>query len=200
MLFTVNNEVPDGFEPIILRVNHFNPHTAKKFAEGVSRARENKQPFLPIVIDSYGGEVYALMSMIDTLDMCTMPIVTVVQGKAMSCGAVLFTFGSKGMRFIGPNATLMLHDVAITGYKDEKTHEATATAQEIDRINKILWQRMEKNIGKPKNFLWKKAHENGRADLYIDADTAGQWGIASKKGIPRWDIQISMNHHLLFPE
>ena len=78
--------------PIIIRVNKFNDESAKKFSSEMALAHNTGQSIIPIVIDSYGGEVYSLMAMISAIKDAEMPVATIVEGKAMSCGAVLFTF------------------------------------------------------------------------------------------------------------
>ena len=98
--------------PIIVRVNKFDEESSKKFASEVAQAHNTGQKVIPIVIDSYGGQVYSLMTMIAAIKDAELPIATIVEGKAMSCGAVLLTFGDEGMRFADPNATVMIHDVS----------------------------------------------------------------------------------------
>ena len=90
----------------------FDEKSAQEFSEKMSDAHNTGQPVIPIVIDSYGGQVYALMTMISAIKHSEVPIATIVEGKAMSCGAVLFTFGETGMRYMDPDATLMIHDVS----------------------------------------------------------------------------------------
>ena len=76
--------------PVIIRVNKFDEDAAKKFDEQISLAHNTGQKVIPVVIDSYGGQVYSLMSMISAIKHADLPIATIVEGKAMSCGAVLF--------------------------------------------------------------------------------------------------------------
>ena len=98
--------------PIIIRLTKFDEATAKAFSSAIMKAQNTGQPVLPIIIDSYGGQVYSLMSMISDIKHSKIPIATIVQGKAMSCGAILFSFGTDGYRFMDPHATLMIHDVS----------------------------------------------------------------------------------------
>jgi len=89
--------------PIIIHVNEFNDKSAKEFSQSMAIAHNTGQKVIPIVIDSYGGEVYSLMNMISEIKSATLPVATIVQGKAMSCGAVLFTFGTEGKRYMDPD-------------------------------------------------------------------------------------------------
>ena len=44
--------------PIIIRVNKFTEDSAKKFHNEMARAHSTGQKIIPVVIDSYGGQVY----------------------------------------------------------------------------------------------------------------------------------------------
>ena len=79
--------------PVIIRVNKFDEDAAKKFDQEMAQAHNTGQKVIPVVIDSYGGQVYSLMSMIGSIKNSELPIATIVEGKAMSCGAILFSFG-----------------------------------------------------------------------------------------------------------
>ena len=81
--------------PIIIRVNEFDEDSAKEFAQQMSSAQSSGQSIIPVIIDSYGGQVYSLMSMIGNIKSSKIPVATIVEGKAMSCGAILFSFGTQ---------------------------------------------------------------------------------------------------------
>ena len=98
--------------PVVIRVKKFDESAAKAFSEKMSKAHNTGQPVVPVIIDSYGGQVYSLMSMISDIMHARIAVATIVQGKAMSCGALLFSFGKEGMRYMDPDATLMIHDVS----------------------------------------------------------------------------------------
>ena len=106
--------------PIIIRVNKFDETAANKFHQQIAQAHNTGQSVIPVVIDSYGGQVYSLMSMVAAIETSEIPVATIVEGKAMSCGAVLLTCGEEGMRFADPNATIMIHDVSSGGWGNER--------------------------------------------------------------------------------
>ena len=118
--------------PIIIRVNKFDEEAAKKFDHEIAIAHNTGQKVIPVVIDSYGGQVYSLMSMIGSISGSELPVATIVEGKAMSCGAILFSFGEQGLRFMDPNATLMIHDVS-SGMLG-KVEELKADVQEAESV------------------------------------------------------------------
>ena len=132
--------------PVIIRVNKFTEDSAKEFHTKIAIAHNTGQKIIPVVIDSYGGQVYSLMSMISAIKNSEIPVATIVEGKAMSCGAILFSFGEEGLRFMDPNATLMIHDVS--SMTIGKIEEIKASAEESDRLNKKVYTMMARNCGK----------------------------------------------------
>lgn len=102
--------------PVIIRLSKFDESNAKAFSAAMMKAQNTGQPVVPVIIDSYGGQVYSLMSMISDIKNSRIPVATIVQGKAMSCGAILFSFGTDGYRYMDPDATLMIHDVSSMGW------------------------------------------------------------------------------------
>ena len=64
--------------PVIVRVNKFDEKSAKEFHESVAQAHNTGQKVIPITIDSYGGQVYSLMSMISAIKHSELPVSTFV--------------------------------------------------------------------------------------------------------------------------
>ena len=71
------------------------------------------------------------MSMIAAIKASNIPVATIVQGKAMSCGAILASFGEEGLRFMDKDATMMIHDVS--SYAFGKIEDLKANAREAER-------------------------------------------------------------------
>ena len=181
-------------DPIIIRVNKFDEESAKEFTDAMSRAQNTGQTVIPIVIDSYGGQVYSLMSMIAAIKASRVPVATIIEGKAMSCGAILFSFGSEGKRYMDPDATLMIHDVSSGAWG--KVEEIKADAKEVERLNKKVYEMMARNCGKPSDYFLKLVHEKGHADWYLDANDAKGHNLANELRIPTLTCKIDLNYTL----
>lgn len=184
-------EVELRHNPVIIRVNKFDEESAKEFATQVSLAHNTGQNVIPIVIDSYGGQVYSLMSMIAAIKNAELPVATIIEGKAMSCGAVLFTFGEEGMRFMDKDATLMIHDVSSAQWG--KVEEIKASAAETERLNKKIYTMMARNCGHEDNFFLDSVHERGRADWYLTAQEAKKLKIANQIRVPKLTVSVGVD-------
>ena len=180
--------------PVIITVNEFTEESALKFRSQMCEAMNSGQKIIPVVIDSYGGQVYSLMSMIASINASPIPVATIVQGKAMSCGAILSTFGSDGLRFIDKDATLMIHDVSSFAFG--KIEELKADAREAERLNKKVYQMMARNCGKPEDYFTKIIHDKGHADWFLDADEAIEHGICQHKRIPELKVNVVIDRDI----
>jgi len=177
--------------PIIIRVNKFDEEAAKKFQQEVAAAHNTGQKVIPVVIDSYGGQVYSLMAMISAIKHSEIPVATIVEGKAMSCGAVLLTFGEDGMRFADPDATIMIHDVSSGGFG--KVEEIKASAKEADRLDEKIFTMMARNCGKKDDYFKKKVFSKKHADWFMDATEAKKHGMVNQIRVPKLNISVDVN-------
>lgn len=178
--------------PVVIRVNNFNDEAVKEFIEQYEKCLITGQPFIPILIDSYGGQVYSLLAMISIIKNASLPVITVVQGKAMSCGAILFGMGSQ--RYMAENSTLMLHDVSSLSYG--KVEEIKSDAKECERLNNIIFSQLAKNCGHASDYFTNIIHTKGRADWYLDNKEAKKHRLCTHVGVPRLEVKVSVDYQL----
>ena len=179
--------------PIIICVNDFTEENANQFIKEIGLAHNTGQPIIPVVIDSYGGDVYALSRMIDAIKNSTLPVATIVEGKAMSCGAILMTYGTKGYRYCNGDATVMMHDISTHSFG--KIEELRSSLQETDRLqNKILTE-VDLNCNQEKGYFNNVIHSKGRADWFINPQDALAIGMCDKLGNPnlKIDFRVDIN-------
>ncbi|UTT61939.1 ATP-dependent Clp protease proteolytic subunit [Microcella humidisoli] len=72
-------------------------------------AAEDSEKDIYLYINSPGGSITAGMAIYDTMQFVPNDIVTVGIGMAASMGQLLLTAGTKGKRYITPNARVLLH-------------------------------------------------------------------------------------------
>lgn len=183
--------------PVMIRVNSFNEEAAADFAAKMGAAQNTGQAVIPVVIDSYGGQVYSLMSMIASIKASKVPVATIVEGKAMSCGVILASCGAKGKRYISEDATLMIHDVSSGAFG--KNSEIQASADETARLNKKIYEILADNSDKTVKWFQNQIMERGRADWFVEPESAIDIGICDKIGIPSLDINVSVDIKFLEP-
>lgn len=172
--------------PKILIVNSFDEDAAKSFLQGFINAINTGQSILPVIVDSYGGEIYSLLKMIDVINDSKIPVATVAMGKAMSCGAILLACGSKGHRYASKNSTIMLHDAS--GGDVGKTSDVAVSAEELKRLNNKIWSFLDERSGKEPGFFKSLIHNNDHSDLFLTPEKALELGLIDHIGVPKTKI------------
>ncbi len=98
---------------------------------------------------------------------------------AASMAAVLLSSGTKGKRYVLPNAEVMIHQVM--GGAEGQASDIAISAKHIlrtkDNLNKIL----SKNTGKPVDQVEKDSDR----DNYMTADEAKKYGLIDEVVKPK---------------
>jgi ATP-dependent Clp protease, protease subunit len=176
--------------PIVARVNKFDEEGAKLLAADVSAAHESGQTVLPVLIDSYGGQVYSLLEMISLLQSSRLPVITVCEGKAMSCGACLFGFGKE--RYMSEHATLMIHPVS--NWSHGKVEDIKADAKETERLNKLIFTMLSKQLGHRDDYFLKLIDEKKQAEWYLTSKDAKKHNLCTHVGVPELKVEVKVEY------
>jgi ATP-dependent Clp endopeptidase proteolytic subunit ClpP len=175
--------------PVVITVNEFNEKSALKFREDFSRAINTGQKIIPLVLDTWGGEVYSLMNMMSIIKSSTIPVATIGVSKSMSCGSVLLSCGAEGHRYCDQFSTVMLHDVS-TGYRG-KIEDIKASAAEGNRLNEFIFKQMAVNVGKEPEYFLKLIHEAGHADIFWSAEECKKHNLINHIRAPNFKVKLS---------
>jgi ATP-dependent Clp protease protease subunit len=169
----------ERYEDVI--VNSFNEESARQFRKQVMM-RNSQDPNMPIVvyIDSYGGYLDSLNSMLETIGQVSNPIITVCIGKAMSCGAVLLAAGDH--RFCGKFSRVMIHQS--TGGDIGPVEGLQKNVDECKRVNDMFMSFLAKRCSKSLSELKQIIKDNESRDFYLDADQSKKFGIVDFVGTP----------------
>jgi ATP-dependent Clp protease protease subunit len=181
-------------QPTIIRVTDFNEKGYGEFLTAFQQCIDSRQGVIPINIDSYGGHVYSLLGMLELIKCSPVPVATYVASKAMSCGAVLFSAGTPGYRFIAPTAHVLVHQVS--GGAFGKVEDVEVSAVHMTALNKQLMGILSKNCGHDANYFTRELLKNGNADLYYTPKEAVKHGIANVIKTPLFQVEVSTNFSL----
>jgi len=93
-----------------------------------------------LYINSPGGLVDQTLAIYDTMQLVGCKIATYCIGQAASGAAVILMAGTKGKRFILPNAKVMLHQPygGITGQAEDIRIQAEEVLRDKQRLNEII--------------------------------------------------------------
>ena len=178
-------------EPITIRVNKFDEEAVAHFDNDFEEAINTGQPVIPILVDSFGGSSYGVIGMINLIETSPVPVATILLSKAMSAGAILFSFGTEGYRFMHPDASMMIHDVAsMTGGKIE---DINADTHNMNEMNQRIYKRMSLHLGHKADYLGNLIKEHNHVDWFLNAKDAKKHNIANHLKIPNYNIEIGLN-------
>jgi len=137
---------------------------------------ENEDPKkdIQLYINSPGGSVSAMLAMIDTMNHVKPDVSTVCVGSAASAGAWLLSSGTKGKRFILPNAEVMIHQPL--GGAQGQASDIEISARHILSLKERMAKMMAKNTGKP----LKEVEKDIDRDFFMTADEAVKYGLVDK--------------------
>ena len=190
------NSIPDLVRQIegkyiTVYVNKFTQESAKSFYDDFRLAQAQNQAIVPVIIDSYGGAVDALLSMVDVVLNYPGKIATIAMGKAMSCGSGLLACGSPGMRYASPNSRIMVHNVSSVAFG--KVPEMVVDVEEAKRLQKLVFQIMAKRCGQPKDYFLDLIKEAGNMDIFMTPETAVKHKIIDHIKIPSFKVDVAIN-------
>lgn len=176
-------------EPRTVWVTEFDSESARKFSEEMHQAHTTGQTVIPVIVDSYGGDTYSLMSMVAEIAASELPVATIARGKAMSAGCVLVSAGTPGYRYADPECTFMLHEVSSATWG--KVEDVKSDAYETQRINRRMLDLMDKYCNQESGYFHNLIHQNSHADLYFTAKQALKHGIVDRVKIPQLTVEVN---------
>ena len=124
-----------------------------------------------LYINSPGGSITAGMAIYDTMQYVPNDIVTVGIGMAASMGQLLLTAGTKGKRYITPNARVLLHQPH-GGFGGTSSDIQTQAALILD-MKKRLAEITAAQTGK----TVEQINEDGDRDRWFNAQEALEYGF-----------------------
>jgi ATP-dependent Clp protease protease subunit len=129
---------------------------------------------ISLYINSPGGVITAGMAIYDTMNFVKSDVSTICMGMAASMAAFLLSSGTKGKRYILPNADVMIHQ-PLGGAEGQAT-DIKIASDRILRLRNKLNNILAKNTGKS----LKKIEKDTERDNYLSADDALEYGIVDK--------------------
>lgn len=128
---------------------------------------------ITMYVNSPGGSVTAGLSIVDTMNLISAPVSTVVIGLAASMGTLIASSGEKGKRFITTNAEYLIHQpMGGTGAGTQET-DMTITANHLTKTRETLTKILADNSGKTPDEIAKDIER----DNWLSAQQAIDYGF-----------------------
>lgn len=171
--------------------------TSIYFKKQLEAINNNYQKVIPIMINSTGGDLDALVAMTNALKMSRKKIVTMCDGNAFSAAAVLFCYGNE--RYACENCRFMIHDAASTLSGTLSKEEFKSESKELDIINKTIYEEASLRLGLHKNFFLKILKKNKNQDVYLSTMEAMKIKIVQYIGLPTFKTHIKISQDIIHP-
>jgi ATP-dependent Clp protease protease subunit len=137
-------------------------------------ASEDPKKDIQLYINSPGGVVSAGLAVLDTMNHIKPDVATVCVGMAASAAGVILAAGTKGKRFVLPNAEVMIHQP--WGGAQGQATDIEITAKHIvatrERLNKILAKATGQSLA--------KIEKDVERDYFMSAEEAKKYGIVDE--------------------
>jgi ATP-dependent Clp protease protease subunit len=162
-------------ERIIFLGEDVNEHTASLVvAQLLFLEADDPSKDIKLYINSPGGTIYDGLAIYDTIQHLKCDVQTYGMGLQASMGAFILSSGTKGKRFLLPNATVMIHQPS-AGTRGKVT-DMEIDLKEGLRLKKRLTEILAKNCGKTYTELEKDQDR----DYWMSADEAKKYGLVDE--------------------
>jgi ATP-dependent Clp protease, protease subunit len=169
--FILNTDVsPNSVETLIKEIHEINRYDEEQEKKVVGYKRKP----IEIVVNTYGGSVYDGYALVSEILMSKTPVHTILQGKAMSMGFIIFLAGHK--RIMTQFATLMYHEISTFEWNDITAIKRSV--EEAERLQRLY----DDYVLKRTNLLQEKLDDvkEKRMNWFIGADEAKKLGITDE--------------------
>ncbi len=135
---------------------------------------ENPKKEINMYINSPGGVVTSGMAIYDTMQFIRPAVATLCFGQAASMGSLLLTAGEKDMRFVLPNARIMLHQPS-GGFQGQAS-DIERHAQDIIKLKRRLNEIYVKHTGRDYETIERTLDR----DHFMSAQESLEFGLIDK--------------------
>ncbi|MCE5294299.1 MAG: ATP-dependent Clp protease proteolytic subunit [Chlamydiales bacterium] len=140
---------------------------------------EDPKKDIHLYLNSPGGYLTAGLAIYDTMQYLGCNVNTYCIGQVASMGAVLFSAGTKGRRFVLPNSRIMMHQPSggMGGTAADMALQAKEIIFQKQRLNEILSKNTGQSIA--------RIREDSERDFFLSAEEAVAYGIADEVLVPK---------------
>ncbi|WP_027216821.1 ClpP family protease [Butyrivibrio fibrisolvens] len=124
-----------------------------------------------LYFNSFGGSVYDMWLLVDSIMASRTPVYTYCTGYAMSAAFIIFLAGHK--RFMSPHATLMYHQIYC--WRSGKYQDLVDDREQTDHLNEMIEDFVVERTGLTKDDLLNIREK--KRDTYFSAKEAEELKI-----------------------
>jgi ATP-dependent Clp protease protease subunit len=146
---------------------------------------EDPERDIRLYINSPGGDIYALLSIYDTMQYVRNDVSTTVMGMAASAAAVILAAGTRGKRFALPNSRVLIHQPR--GQAGGQAADIEIWAREVLGLRSRLDEILAAHTGQ----AIEKIKKDTDRDFIMTADQAKEYGMVDEVITARKLVELS---------
>ena len=131
---------------------------------------------IQLYINSPGGSVTDGLGIYDIMQFVKCDVATTCIGMAASMGSLLLCAGTKGKRYVLPNARVMIHQPLISGGLSGQASDIEIHAKELIKTKEHLTKIYEHHTGQDYEILEKHMDR----DYFLSAGDAKEFGLVDQ--------------------
>jgi ATP-dependent Clp protease, protease subunit len=135
---------------------------------------QDKTKDIKLYVNSPGGSVTAGLAIYDAMQLMKCDVSTICVGMAASMASVLLAAGTKGKRFVLPNAEVMIHQVM--GGAEGQASDIEISARRILKLK----EKMNRILAQHSGQKFEKVTKDSDRDYFMSAEEAVEYGLADK--------------------
>jgi ATP-dependent Clp protease protease subunit len=138
--------------------------------------REDPENEIRLYLHSPGGVVYSGLAIFDAMQLVRAPVSTICVGMAASFATVLLAAGTKGKRYVLPNATVHMHQPLLAQGLSGQASDMEIQAKEILRLRDIVNGIFVRHTGQDLERIMRDSDR----DTFFNAEQAVAYGLADE--------------------
>ena len=138
-------------------------------------ASEDSTKDITMYINTPGGSVTSMWSIIDAMNLVKPDVSTIVIGMAASAGSLILANGAKGKRMALPHAEVMIHQPSINSIGGQAS-DVEIAARNILKTKRLGAQFIADKTGQ----TFERVERDMDRDNYLSAEEAIEYGIIDR--------------------
>jgi ATP-dependent Clp protease protease subunit len=165
----------------VIWVDEFNTETAKEFVKNLILLESNPEVSdIFVHITSFGGGVFAMLSMVESVLACKKPVHTIGSGICASAAATLLACGT-GTRWLAKNSYLHIHHIHSLNAGDLPSQKQEIKQTEI--VEAKMFEIMTKRSKMTASQLVRKLRGEEK-EWQLTAKEAKEYNFIDQIGLP----------------
>ncbi|MBO7210505.1 MAG: ATP-dependent Clp protease proteolytic subunit [Methanobrevibacter sp.] len=141
---------------------------------GLDKYRNYAMRPIELHVQSFGGSIYDMWSLIDVIESSNTPIITFCNGYCMSAAALIFLAGH--YRIMYKHSAIMFHQLSSVTFG--KMNDLIIEQTQTENLHKDMIKYIRKKTNLKKKFY--KKYDKNKENIYMDSKKCLKFGVCDE--------------------